>query len=93
VKFVPESPQLLAVAADRFTLRGWDNVELINGPAETAQLSVRADAALFAAVPEVVTSPAAVSNIVHHLRAGAAVAAGGWKSTNRSLAAASDEAV
>jgi len=74
-----ESPQLLAVAAHRVTLRGWDNVELINAPAATVELSVRADAALFAAVPQVLADPAAVLNLCGQLRPGAAVAAGGWQ--------------
>jgi len=76
---IDESPQLLAVAARQVTRRRWDNVELINAPADTARLVVHADAALFAATPDAVASPAAVRNIVEHLRPGAGVAAGGWK--------------
>jgi demethylmenaquinone methyltransferase/2-methoxy-6-polyprenyl-1,4-benzoquinol methylase len=76
---IDSSPELLTVAATRVTRRRWDNVELINAPAATVSLSMRADAALFAAANDVLTSTAAVSNIVAHLQPGARVAAGGWK--------------
>lgn len=74
-----ESPRLLSVAARQVARSRWDNVELINAPAETATLSVHADAALFAAAPNVLGCPAALANLCGQLRAGAAVAAGGWK--------------
>jgi trans-aconitate methyltransferase len=76
---IEESPELLTVAAARVARRRWDNVELINDPAETATLSVHADAALFAAAPNVLASPTALTNLFSQLRAGAAVAASGWK--------------
>lgn len=74
-----ESPRLLTVAARHVARSRWDNVELINAPAETAALSVHADAALFAAAPDVLGRRAALQNLCGQLRAGAAVAAGGWK--------------
>jgi hypothetical protein len=40
---------------------------------------VTADAALFCAVHDVLQSPAALTNILAHLRPGAAATAGGWK--------------
>jgi hypothetical protein len=73
-----DSAELLAVAAHQVGLLGWDNVELINAPATTAQLAVHADAMLFAATPRVLACPDAVAHILGHLRAGAAIAAGGW---------------
>lgn len=76
---IDESPQLLTVAAREVARRGWDNVELINASAETAQLSVTADAALFAAAPNVLASPRALTNLFSQLRADAVVVAGGWK--------------
>jgi trans-aconitate methyltransferase len=76
---IDESPQLLTVAARQVARQGWDNVELINAPAETATLSVTADAALFAAAPDVLASPTALVNLCAQLRAGTPVAAGGWK--------------
>jgi SAM-dependent methyltransferase len=77
---IEESPELLTVAAARVARRRWDNVELINAPIATAQLSAHADAALFAAAHDVLADPAAVTNVVGQLRPGARVAAGGWKS-------------
>jgi SAM-dependent methyltransferase len=76
---IDESPRLLTVAARQVARRRWDNVELINAPAETATLPVAADAALFAAAPNVLASPTALTNLFSQLRAGAAVVAGGWK--------------
>ena len=74
-----ESPALLSVAAAQVACRRWDNVKLINAPAEAAHLPVRADAALFTTSHDVMASPAALTNIFTHLHPGAAVAAGGWK--------------
>ena len=82
---IEESPELLAVAAEQVTRRRWDNIELINAPAQAADLTVPADAALFTTAHDVVTSPAALTNILTHLRAGATVAAGGWKWPSRWL--------
>jgi demethylmenaquinone methyltransferase/2-methoxy-6-polyprenyl-1,4-benzoquinol methylase len=75
---IDSSPELLTVAAAGVARRGWDNVELVNASAATGPLSVRADAALFAAANDVLADAAAVSNMVAHLRPGAPVAAGGW---------------
>jgi hypothetical protein len=72
------SSELLTVAAAQVTRRGWDNVELINASPDTVDLSVRADAVLFAAAPQALACPAAVGNIAAQLRADARVAAGGW---------------
>jgi hypothetical protein len=76
---VEQSCELLGVAAAQVTRRGWDNVELINAPARTVRLSLHADAALFAAAPQVLACPAAVANILAQLRADPNVAAGGWR--------------
>jgi trans-aconitate methyltransferase len=75
---IDESPQLLAVAARHVARRRWHNVDLINASAERAELPA-ADAALFCAGHELLQSPTALAHILHHLRPGAAVAAGGWK--------------
>ncbi|MDT7567577.1 MAG: hypothetical protein QOD04_118 [Pseudonocardiales bacterium] len=76
---IEESPRLLVVAARRVARRGWDNVELVNASPGTAQLSLRADAALFAATPDVLASSTALHNLFGQLRSGAPVAAGGWR--------------
>jgi trans-aconitate methyltransferase len=82
---IDESPQLLTVAAHHAVLRGWNNVQLINAPTETAKIPAAADAALFCAAHDVLQSPAALTHIVAHLRPDAAIAAGGWKWPSRWL--------
>ena len=67
------------MAADHIAFYGWDNIELVNAPADTARLAVHANAALFAAAPHALACPSAVTNILAHLRASAVIAAGGWK--------------
>ena len=76
---VEQSPELLAVAAATVTRQRWANVELINAPAATVNLSLHADAALFATAHHVIADPATVSNMIGQLRPNAVVAAGGWK--------------
>jgi hypothetical protein len=58
---------------------GWHNVTLVQARAETADLPVIADAAIFCAVHDVLQSPAALRAILARLRPGAAVAATGGK--------------
>src|SRR5207249_3628702 len=64
--------------------RPWDNVTLIEAPAETAAIDVVGGAALFSFAHDVLQSPFAVANVVAHLKPGARVAsvgaklAGGW---------------
>lgn len=76
---IERSVPLLTVAAVRVARRGWDNVELINADPARVELSLRADAAVFAAAPDVLDCPRAVANILRQLRPDAAVGAGGWK--------------
>ncbi len=66
-------------AAARVTAHGWGNVRLITAPVATAPIQGVADAALFCAVHDVMQSPAALDNVVDHLRPGAPVAAAGGK--------------
>jgi demethylmenaquinone methyltransferase/2-methoxy-6-polyprenyl-1,4-benzoquinol methylase len=76
---IEESPEMLAVAREHVTGEGWDNVTLVQSPAEDAQIAVDADAALFCAVHDILQSPDALRNVVGKLRPGAWVAAGGGK--------------
>jgi SAM-dependent methyltransferase len=75
---VDPSPQMLALAERRVTAHGWGNVRLVRAPAETAQLPV-VDHVLFCAVHDVLQSPAALDNVLGHVRAGGGVAATGGK--------------
>jgi demethylmenaquinone methyltransferase/2-methoxy-6-polyprenyl-1,4-benzoquinol methylase len=76
---IDESPEMLALAAERVAEHGWHNVVLVEAAAERAVLPVTADHALFCAVHDVLQSPAALANILGHVRPGGSVAAGGGK--------------
>ena len=76
---IEESPEMAAVARERIARAGWDNVTVIQAPAEEAHVERAADAALFCAVHDILQSPQALKNIMATLRPGARVAAGGGK--------------
>jgi SAM-dependent methyltransferase len=76
---VEESADMLAHAQERIKRGGWDNVDLVCSPGETAQLPVRADAALFCLTHDILTSRQALDNVFTQLRPGARVAATGPK--------------
>jgi demethylmenaquinone methyltransferase/2-methoxy-6-polyprenyl-1,4-benzoquinol methylase len=76
---IEESPEMAAVAREHITCEGWDNVTVMQVPAEDAQVGQTADAALFCAVHDILQSADALANIMATLRPGAWVAAGGGK--------------
>jgi SAM-dependent methyltransferase len=76
---IDESPEMVGLAKQRAEARGWDNVAVVQSPVAEAKIPVRADAALFCAVHDVLQSPEALHNVIDHLRPGAWVAAGGGK--------------
>ena len=76
---IEESPEMAAVAQEHIAGEGWDNVTVLQVPAEEAQVGQTADAALFCAVHDILQSPDALRNVVTRLRPGAWVAAGGGK--------------
>jgi trans-aconitate methyltransferase len=76
---IEESPEMAAVARERIACEGWDNVSVVQEPAEDAEIGLTADAALFCAVHDILQSPDALRNVVTRLRPGAWVAAGGGK--------------
>jgi ubiquinone/menaquinone biosynthesis C-methylase UbiE len=76
---IDESEQMLQVAAGRIAEHGWDNVRLIAAPVAHAPIDTVADGAVFCAVHDVMQCPAALSNVLDHLRPGAPVAAAGGK--------------
>lgn len=82
---IDPAPDMLELARRRVTARGWRNVQLIESPIQTAQILAQADAVLFCATHDVLQAPAALANVRHHLRPGAAVAAGGGKWPSRWL--------
>ena len=76
---IEESPEMAAVAREHIACEGWDNVTVVQAPAEDAEIGLTADAALFCAVHDILQSPDALQNVLARLRPGAWVAAGGGK--------------
>jgi trans-aconitate methyltransferase len=76
---IDASPDMVAMAWERVADAGWDNVTLLESTVEEAPIRGLADAAIFCAVHDVLRSPAALLNVIDHLRPGAWVAAGGGK--------------
>src|SRR5512135_2053119 len=76
---IEESPAMAAVAREHIAREAWDNVTVIEAPAEDAQVGRTADAALFCAVHDILQSPDALANVMAALRPGAWVAVGGGK--------------
>lgn len=76
---IEKSPAMAAVAREHIAREAWDNVTVIEAPAEDAQVGRTADAALFCAVHDILQSPDALANVMAALRPGAWVAAGGGK--------------
>src|SRR5690242_11465907 len=76
---IEESPEMAAVAREHIACEGWDNVTVVQAPAEDAEIGLIADAALFCAVHDILQSPDALRNVLTGLRPGAWVAAGGGK--------------
>ena len=70
---------MAAVAREHIACAGWENVTVVQAPAEDAEIGLTADAALFCAVHDILQSPDALRNVLGSLRPGAWVAAGGGK--------------
>jgi ubiquinone/menaquinone biosynthesis C-methylase UbiE len=73
------SPEMLARARERSARCGWDNVTLIEAPAEAAEAPLQADAALLCGTHDILRSPVALRNILRQLKPGARIVAGGPK--------------
>jgi SAM-dependent methyltransferase len=76
---IEASPEMVAAARDRVARKGWDNVTVLCSPVAEALIPVRADAALFCAVHDILRSPEALRHVVDSLGPGAWVTAGGGK--------------
>lgn len=70
---IEQSPEMLQLAGERVASHGWSNVTLVAAPAEEARVHGRLDAALFHFTHDVLRSPAALDNVLRHLRPGARV--------------------
>ena len=73
------SPEMLERARERVEEHGWENVVLLQGGAQEAQIPAAADAALLCGVHDVMRSRAALANVLRHLVDGGRIVAGGPK--------------
>jgi SAM-dependent methyltransferase len=73
------SPHMAAQARARVDRHGWDNVTIVNAPAEDAEIERSADAVLFFLTHDVMRSPAAIENTLGHVRDAGRVVAFGAK--------------
>ncbi len=76
---VEQSPEMLSQARDRVREAGWDNVELIESPIESADLAGPFDAVLFIYTQDVLQSEAGLERIFSAVRPGARVVSSGLK--------------
>jgi SAM-dependent methyltransferase len=73
------NPGMLELARARVKDRGWTNVELVQADIAEADIPAIADGALLCAVHDVMRSPAALANVLRHVRARGRIVAGGPK--------------
>jgi SAM-dependent methyltransferase len=76
---IEQSPEMIDKARERVEHHGWRNVTLLCSPVETAQIPVRANAALFHFTHDILRRREAVANVISHLAPGARVVASGLK--------------
>lgn len=76
---VDVSADMTALAERRVECAGWRNVHIVTAPMEHAPLDGPYDAVLFNYTHDVLQSPAALANILGHLKPGARVALAGIK--------------
>jgi SAM-dependent methyltransferase len=73
------SSDMLSRAHERVQRHGWQNVTLLEAAGQDAAIPVAADAALLSAVHGILRAPAALANVVGHVRPGGRVVAAGPK--------------
>lgn len=76
---VEQSPEMLEQARRRVTRARWTRVTLLCSPAETADIPVRADAALFHFTHDILRRPESIANVLRHVKPGGRVVASGLK--------------
>jgi ubiquinone/menaquinone biosynthesis C-methylase UbiE len=76
---IEQSPEMLERARTRATENNWTNIAFISASVEEAAIPREADAALFHFTHDIMRTPAAVANVVGHLKPGARVVAAGLK--------------
>jgi ubiquinone/menaquinone biosynthesis C-methylase UbiE len=83
---IEQSPEMIALARQRVAEHGWGRVGLLEAPVELAHIGARADAALFHFTHDIQQTPAALGNVLRHLKPGARVVATGLKWVDPGLA-------
>jgi ubiquinone/menaquinone biosynthesis C-methylase UbiE len=76
---IEQSPEMLERARTRAAENNWTNIAFISASVEEAAIPRDADAALFHFTHDIMRTPAAVANVVGHLKPGARVVAAGLK--------------
>ena len=76
---IEQSPEMLARARSRAAENDWNNVTFVNASVEDAAIPMQADAALFHFTHDIMRTPAALANVVRHLKPGARIVAAGLK--------------
>ena len=75
---IEQCPEMLAKAGERLTAEAWhQQITLVQASAEDARWQGRADAALFHFTHDILRRPAALDNVLQHLKPGARVVATG----------------
>jgi ubiquinone/menaquinone biosynthesis C-methylase UbiE len=73
------SPEMLGEARKKAEAADWKNITLVESSVEEAEIPVQADAALFHFTHDVMRSPAAIENVLRHLKPGGRVVSAGGK--------------
>ena len=76
---IEQSSDMIEHARARAERDHFENVTLITSPVEEAEIQVLADAALFHFTHDILRTPAAVANVIRHLKPGARIVASGLK--------------
>jgi ubiquinone/menaquinone biosynthesis C-methylase UbiE len=76
---IEQSSDMLEQARARAERKRFENVTLITSPVEDAEIPVLADAALFHFTHDILRTPAAVANVIRHLKPGARLVVSGLK--------------
>jgi SAM-dependent methyltransferase len=76
---IEQSADMLEQARARADSNRFENITLINSPVEEAEIPVLADAALFHFTHDILRTPAALANVIRHLKPGARIVASGLK--------------
>jgi demethylmenaquinone methyltransferase/2-methoxy-6-polyprenyl-1,4-benzoquinol methylase len=76
---IDQSPEMLAEATRKLAANHWTNVELVQSPAQAAEIEGAADAILFYATHDILRSRDAIVRVLSAARPGARVVAAGTK--------------